>query len=196
MDWNNITLKQFYELTELNSNMDVTDLVRERFRIIFGENIDELSIAEYSRKVKELDFLSTPIKKGKVKTKYIINGHEYELMTNPFLMSAGQYLDFTVTAQNEHKDEDILSILFIPKGAKYNDGSYSMDTVKEDMLSLPITDVVTLGDFFFRLLGKWKRLFQTFLKLKIWKMKRKATTEEEKELLRKLMSVMDSYYII
>lgn len=196
MDWNNITLKQFYELTELNSNMDVTDLVRERFRIIFGENIDELSIAEYSRKVKELDFISTPIKKGKVKTKYIINGHEYELMTNPFMMSAGQYLDFTVTAQNEHKDEDLLSILFIPKGAKYNDGSYSMDTVKEDMLSLPITDVVTLGDFFFRLLRSWKRLFQTFLKLKIWKMKRKATTEEEKELLRKLMSVMDSYYII
>lgn len=196
MDWNNITLKQFYELTELNSNMDVTDLVRERFRIIFGENIDELSIAEYSRKVKELDFLSTPIKKGKVKTKYIINGHEYELMTNPFMMSAGQYLDFTVTAQNEHKDEDLLSILFIPKGAKYNDGSYDMDTVKEDMLSLPITDVVTLGDFFFRLLRSWKRLFQTFLKLKIWKMKRKATTEEEKEVLRKLMSVMDSYYII
>ena len=196
MDWNNITLKQFYELTELNSNMDVTDLVRERFRIIFGENIDELNIAEYSRKVKELDFISTPIKKGKVKTKYIINGHEYELMTNPFMMSAGQYLDFTVTAQNEHKDEDLLSILFIPKGAKYNDGSYSMDTVKEDMLSLPITDVVTLGDFFFRLLRSWKRLFQTFLKLKIWKMKRKATTEKEKEVLRKLMSVMDSYYII
>ena len=196
MDWNNITLKQFYELTELNSNMDVTDLVRERFRIIFGENIDELSIAEYSRKVKELDFISTPIKKGKVKTKYIINGHEYELMTNVFMMSAGQYLDFTVTAQNEHKDEDILSILFIPKGAKYNDGSYSMDTVKEDMLSLPITDVVTLGDFFFRLLRSWKRLFQTFLKLKIWKMKRKATTEEKMEILRKLMSVMDSYYII
>ena len=196
MDWNNITLKQFYELTELNSNMDVTDLVRERFRIIFGENIDELSISEYSRRVKELDFLSTPIKKGKVKTKYIINGHEYELMTNPFMMSAGQYLDFTVTAQNEHKEEDILSILFIPKGAKYNDGSYSMDTVKEDMLSLPITDVVTLGGFFFRLLRSWKRLFQTFLKLKIWKMKRKATTEEEREIIRKLMSVMDSYYII
>lgn len=196
MDWNNITLKQFYELTELNSNMDVTDLVRERFRIIFGENIDELSITEYSRKVKELDFISTPIKKGKVKTKYIINGHEYELMTNPFMMSAGQYLDFTVTAQNEHKDEDILAILFIPKGAKYNDGSYSMDTVKEDMLSLPITDVVTLGDFFFRLLNKYKRLFQTFLKLKMRKMKRKATTEEEKELLRKLTANMDSYYII
>lgn len=194
MDWNNITLKQFYELTELNSNMDVTDLVRERFRIIFGENIDELSIAEYSRKVKELDFISTPIKKGKVKTKYIINGHEYELMTNPFMMSAGQYLDFTVTAQNEHKDEDILSILFIPKGAKYNDGSYSMDTVKEDMLSLPITDVVTLGDFFFRLLNKYKRLFQTFLKLKMRKMKRKATTEEEKELLRKLTANMDYYF--
>lgn len=194
MDWNNITLKQFYELTELNSNMDVTDLVRERFRIIFGENIDELSIAEYSRKVKELDFLSTPIKKGKVKTKYIINGHEYELMTNPFMMSAGQYLDFTVTAQNEHKDEDLLSILFIPKGAKYNDGSYDMDTVKEDMLSLPITDVVTLGDFFFRLLNKYKRLFQTFLKLKMRKMKRKATTEEEKELLRKLTANMDYYF--
>lgn len=194
MDWNNITLKQFYELTELNSNMDVTDLVRERFRIIFGENIDELSIAEYSRKVKELDFISTPIKKGKVKTKYIINGHEYELMTNPFMMSAGQYLDFTVTAQNKHKDEDILSILFIPKGAKYNDGSYSMDTVKEDMLSLPITDVVTLGDFFFRLLNKYKRLFQTFLKIKMRKMKRKATTEEEKELLRKLTANMDYYF--
>ena len=164
LNWDDITLEKFLELQAIEEENTYTgeELATKRISVIFGVDAETLSIPEYIEKIKQCEFLATPIPQGKVKEKYTINGRVYIPMLNPFFMIMGQYIDFKNILQNNPQYKDILTIVLIPENHKYNDG-YDLKQAKEDFLQLPITDVVSLGNFFFRLTKKYQTIFQLYL---------------------------------
>lgn len=170
-----------------NTPMSEEDLMVERMNVIYGEDCELLSIPEFMKRIGECKFLSEPIPKTKIKGKYKINGHEYEVLLNPFEMNMGQYIDFKNI--NYKEPEKLFSIIFIPAGHKYNDG-YDLQEVYNDMWSLPVPDVMAVNDFFFRLMKKYQSIIQLCLKREMKKMKKKDNREQIEMLIR----IMDSYF--
>jgi hypothetical protein len=173
LTWENITLKQFLELQAIEENAYTgEELVTKRISVIFDVDAESLTIPDYMEKAKQCEFLANPIPTGKAKSKYTINGNTYIPMLNPFQMIMGQYIDFKHILENKPKYEDMLSIILIPENHTYNDGGYNLQEAKQDFLNLPITDVVSLGNFFFRLMKKYQIIFQLCLKRLLKKTKK------------------------
>lgn len=189
MTWYDITLKQMQQLEELekDTSMSEEDMVIERMNIIYNEDCSLLTVPEFMQRVNDCQFLSKPIPKTKVKGKYTINGREYEVMMNLFEMSMGQYIDFKNIG---NRPERLYSIIFIPKGHKYNDG-YDMETVWEDMLCLPAPDVAAINRFFFRLTKK----YQTIIRLSLKRLMKRMRTQEDRMRMESLIQIMDSFYL-
>lgn len=189
--WNDITLRQLQQMEELEQmGLTPEELAVERMKIIFEEDVEQLSIPEFIQKASMTETLNNPIPKVKVKAIYNINGTEYEAMLNPFSMCMGQFIDFKALTGKEGA-ENMLALFMIPKGHKYNDG-YDMEKVKADILSLPVTDVNAIGGFFFRLMRKYARIIQVSLDRYI--KKRKTMDKEEKKRLRKELQALMNYY--
>lgn len=185
MNWNDITLRQLKALQELENNTEMTadEKSVERLNIIYDEDCTLLPIPQYMQRIKESKFLGEPIPQTKLKKKYVINGREYSIFTDLFLLSMGQYIDYTNTPKTE--PEKVFAIFFIPCGHKYNDG-YDMAQVWEDMLSLPATDVAAMNRFFFRLVKRYQHIFRFCFRRLIKKTTMSPRTAEQ---VRRLMDL-------
>lgn len=185
LTWQDITLQQFQQLQEIEENRTDTtpeEIATQRMAVVFGEDVEQLTIPEYIAKTKQCEFLADEIPDVKVKGKYTINGRVYITMLNPFDMSMGQYIDFKAIQPHTAKYEDYLTILLIPENHKYNDG-YDLNQAKADFLQLPIPDVVAIGNFFFRLMKKYQRLFRHYLKRML---KKKKLTPEQQRIMEQI----------
>lgn len=192
--WNDITLRQLQQMEALEQmGLTPEELAVERMKIIFEEDVEQLSIPEFIQKASMTEILNNPIPKVKVKAIYNINGTEYEAMLNPFQFSFGQYIDFK-NMNGREGAEKLLSLVLIPKGHKYNDG-YDLAKVQEDILSLPVTDVNAIGGFFFRLTNRYARLIRYYLNKWI-KRNKGLTTEEKATISRSLLRYMDLCYTL
>lgn len=176
MDWNKITLNQFNELQKALEISDETERLITISEIVFGEEVTNLPIAEFNKKIKELDFLYKEIPNNHLVKSIKVNGREYKVDGLLGHITTAQYIDFI----NHNKSDDIakkLSVFFIPKGHTYND-EYDMLQVIEDMGYLPMDVVNSTAFFFNRQLAKFIQIFLSSLKKKVKKMK---ITEEQKQ---------------
>lgn len=168
MTWKDVTLKQFIELQKLVGIEDETDRMLAISELFFGESVTDLPIAEYTKKIKELNFLSEELPTNRLVKNVIVNGRKYNIDALVGHINTAQYVDFINYMKEENKFGELLSVFFIPEGHKYNDG-YDMKQVIDDMYDLPM-DVVNSENFFFkRQFSKFIEIFQSYSLKQLWK---------------------------
>ena len=148
MTWKDISIKKYLEIQDIlndavNSDEDKAILIANT---IYEQDITELPIPEYQKKMRDLAFVNEAPQNENLANSYTVNGTKYKSNANIETIQANQFIDF----QNYAKKQDIIgciSCFFIPDGHKYNDG-YDMANVKEDVGLLPITVANALAFFF------------------------------------------------
>lgn len=185
MKWKDIKLSQFNRLQEALKIENEEDRIIEVAQVLFGEDVLDLPISEFGKKIKEMDFLKEPIPSNVPPKKISINDRKYYLDCLLGNVSTAQYVDFT----NHSKTGDMskmLSVFVIPEGHKYNDG-YDIVEVMNDINDMPITVVYDIAFFFGRHYSTFMRTFQSY------SIKQIKKTELPKEVKKNLVkAVKDS----
>lgn len=183
MKWNDVTLNQFLELQQIMNIEDDTDKMLSIAELFFGEDVTTLPLPEFNKKMKELDFLQTEVPNNHIVKKVTINGHDYAIDALLGHISTAQYVDFTNYMKEENKIAEVLSVFFIPKGHKYNDG-YDMEEVIRDMGSLPIDIAMSESFFFSRQFAQFIKIFRSY---SIKQLKKTNLPKDVKENLTKVV---------
>lgn len=160
MKWNDVKLYQFNKLQDLLKIDGDEERMIEIAELLLGESVLDLPVAEFAKKVNELNFLKEPIPTNVPPKKVKVNGRSYYLDCLLGNITTAQYVDFT----NHAKTNDIckmLSVFLIPEGHKYNDG-YDMMEVMNDINDLPITVVNDAAFFFGRHFSVFMKTLQSY----------------------------------
>ena len=184
MKWSNVTLRQFLELQKLLQIEDENERLISIAELFLGDEVNNLPIPEFAKKVKELDFLKEEIPNTLIVKSIKVNGREYTIDAVLGHITTAQYIDYQNWMKQENNYAGVLSVFFIPKGHKYNDG-YDIEEVLKDMLELPIDVVCSECFFFSRQLHRFIQIFQSSSVKKIQSMK---IPKEKKESMIKMIT--------
>ena len=168
-NWYDVTVGQFTELSKYGDKLQLGDALR----IVYGVDLNTTPLADLHK--YKLDFMKTEIPREPIKKYYKINGTKYFACFDTTKLTTAQFVDF----QNYAKQNDFigcLSVCFRPNNTEYNDGSYDIDKVKQDVASLPITQALTIS-FFFR-----NQLTTLFLAIQSFLTQQLKETEDTKKL--------------
>ena len=160
MKWNDVKLYQFNKLQDLLKIDGDEERMIEIAELLLGESVLDLPVAEFAKKINDLNFLKEPIPTNVPPKKVKVNGRSYYLDCLLGNITTAQYVDFT----NHAKTNDIckmLSVFLIPEGHKYNDG-YDMMEVMNDINDLPITVVNDAAFFFGRHFSVFMKTLQSY----------------------------------
>lgn len=184
MTWNDVTYKQFKKLQEIFKIEDDTERVIETCVLFFGDEVLNEPLPKLRERLGELQFLQQSPPDCELLTKIRVNNRDYEINAVIGELTTSQYIDYI----NHVKNNDIikaLSVFFIPKGRKYNDG-YDMERVFNDLENLPIT--VVNGTAFF-LKEQLSKFIEIFLSSSIDKIK---NSKVKKELKEKMIAALEN----
>lgn len=188
MTWNQITLNQFKQIQQAMQIEDENEKIIALSEIIYGDNVTDLPLSDYIANVKELNFLQTDIPNDRTVKQVNVNGRQYRFDGLLGNITTAQYLDYV----NHSKSQDVarmLSVFFIPKDHKYNDG-YDMQQVINDIGEMPIDIVMSSAFFFNRQLSEFIRIFRYSLTKKIKKMK---VNKMRQLMMLQLLKPLESY---
>lgn len=179
MNWNDITLKQFYEIQSI---LSVTDdwTYLNLIDCVYGVNSQNLPINELKK--YDISFIKDEIPEVKLKKYYTLNGKKYNSNCDITRVSVAQFIDYqNYLKEDEVRLEKLLSVFFMPDGCKdYNTG-YDIIKVQEDLMDLPIPVAQSIGFFLGR---QFKLLFLIFRYYLIKQVKKlKMEKQKKKELI-------------
>jgi hypothetical protein len=157
MTWNDITVKQFYELQKAGGLYE--DELDKRLAIIAaiqGITFDEatdLKISEIAKLTKDYSFLNEPIK-----TKIVTKWRDYEFVIKLSNLKAGQMIDFLEACKEDinFKLHTVLAILDIGNKKDFDEKE------TEILNHCPIPIVKGISDFFFRRYELSPRVIQEY----------------------------------
>lgn len=154
MTWKNITLEQFLQIQDILENGE--NVYIKIATLLTGKDQNEVPILEVRKNVDNLKFIKEIIPTERIKSKYTINGVDYELTDDLNKITTAQYLDY-LTYSKENKIENtakLLACFLIPKGKKYNTDYNKMQVVEAIEKHL---DIVTVNSIAFFLLKQSKK---------------------------------------
>lgn len=181
---------------ELNTQVTLLSIINE----CGEEELLDLPLNEYKRKVSELSFLSEPINPRPNCPKSItIDGEVYESVRDIKKLTAGQYIDY----QSLLKSEDfysivpnILAVFFIPKGKDYGKDYDIMEVAKKIRYNVSIGLALDVCFFFqMKSIASIRRTLDSLVlmtKMKMFKMKDREMKKKMKVALTKLQELRDS----
>ena len=185
MTWNDITLKQFYDIREI---LSVEDDWTALNLIDCVYKVDCQAMPIHELKKYDISFIKDEIPEVKLKKQYTLNGTKYNSNCDITRVSVAQFIDYqNYLKEDEVRLEKLLSVFFMPDGYKdYNTG-YDIIKVQEDLLELPIPVAQSIGFFLGRQLRVFFRIFRYCLikqvkKLKIEKAKKKELIANIKKM--------------
>lgn len=185
MKWENITLKQFYEIKDILSVEDDWTYLN-LIDCVYGVNSQNLPINDLKK--YDISFIKDEIPEVKLKKHYTLNGTKYNSNCDITRVSVAQFIDYqNYLKEDEVRLEKLLSVFFMPDGYKdYNTG-YDIIKVQEDLLELPIPVAQSIGFFLGRQLRVFFRIFRYYLikqvkKLKMEKAKKKELIADIKKM--------------
>ena len=143
LSWYDVTLDQFQRMRGLDKD-DMGDQI-EAASILLGSYVNDLTWGEFCRELLKLDFLKEEMPKTIIRKSYELNGRIYETKANLQDLSVTRYMDF-MNQVKTGKLERILSVVLIPEGKEY--GTYDMDQVYEDILTMSAVDATAVYNFF------------------------------------------------
>lgn len=185
MNWNDITLKQFYDIREILSVEDDWTYLN-LIDCIYGVNSQNLPINELKK--YDISFIKDEIPDVKLKKHYTLNGTKYNSNCDITRVSVAQFIDYqNYLKEDEVRLEKLLSVFFMPDGCKdYNTG-YDIIKVQEDLMELPIPVAQSIGFFLGRQFKLLFLIFRYYLikqvkKLKMEKAKKKELIADIKKM--------------
>lgn len=185
MNWNDITLKQFYDIKEILSVEDDWTYLN-LIDCVYGVNSQNLPINELKK--YDISFIKDEIPEVKLNKYYTLNGTKYNSNCDITRVSVAQFIDYqNYLKEDEVRLEKLLSVFFIPDGCKdYNTG-YDIIKVQEDLMDLPIPVAQSIGFFFGRQFKILFLIFRYYLikqvkKLKMEKAKKKELIADIKKM--------------
>ena len=191
MNWNDITLKQFYEIQDI---LSVEDDYTAFNLIDYLYNVDCQSLPIKELKKYDISFIKEPIPDVKLKKEYTLNGNVYKSNCDITKVTVAQFIDYqNYVKQPELGLEDLLSVFFLPKGCKDYNKDYDITKVKEDLLELPITVANSIGFFFG---GQFKILFLLFRYSLIRQVKKMKMDKQKKTELINNLKKMDLWGLV
>ena len=191
MNWNDITLKQFYEIQDI---LSVEDDYTAFNLIDYLYNVDCQSLPIKELKKYDISFIKEPIPDVKLKKEYTLNGNVYKSNCDITKVTIAQFIDYqNYVKQPQLRLEDLLSVFFLPKGCKDYNKDYDITKVKEDLLELPITVANSIGFFFF---GQFKILFLLFRYSLIRQVKKMKMDKQKKTELISNLKKMDLWGLV
>lgn len=153
--YDRLPIGRYMDIVRISRDEDMDELDRQVaiVSILSGMVTDEvlaLDLASFSELSLRTSFLNRDAKEGSVAGSYRLGKLELERVKDFRGLTAGQYIDFQQYCRNGAEIVDLLSVILIPKGHKYNDG-YDTDAVRKaigDYLTIP--EALALQSFFFR----------------------------------------------
>lgn len=149
--WSDITLEQYKQMIDVYElKLDELNTVMEIMKVVCGEEVENLPLAEYKGMLNQLDFLNTDIPEIKPKSKYIIGGKEYICNLDLSKITGSQYIDYSTYIKNNKDVEgypELLSVFLVPKGSNYNDGTYDINELKLNVPNMLLIDVKAIAFF-------------------------------------------------
>ena len=215
MDWNNINLKTFKLISEVNIE-DETDRNIKILSILFNTDVDyfySIPYGELTEWLKRIAFLSTLPPDTPPKKEYIINGKKYKANLDVYSWNVAAFIDF---GNHQKAGNDLAYVistfllpvvevevdykkwvkrLFIKKREKVLEyGEYDIFEVIEDLNNhMSIVDALVLSGFFLRLFRALSLTIQQYgIKGIRKKLKDKSLTEKERQILEKALKELIS----
>lgn len=180
--WYDVTLAQFNALQEINNIEDETERMFQMAEVIFGQDVSDMPLPEFAKKVGELTFLQEEVPIITLPKKIVINDRKYYIDCLLGHITTAQYVDYqnhSVTGEFNK----MLSVFIIPSGHTYNDG-YDMLQVMNDLLDLPVPIAYSAAFFFAK---QFKLFMKIFRRYSIKQLKKTNLTKEEKEAIEKMV---------
>lgn len=182
MKWNDITLKQFYEIKEILSVEDDWTILN-LIDCIYNVDCQNLPINELKK--YDISFIKEPIPEVKVNKYYTLNGTKYSSNCDITKVTVAQFIDYqNYIKEDEVRLEKLLSVFFIPDGCKDYNTDYDIIKVQDDLLELPIDVAQSIGFF----LGKQFKILFILFRYCLQKQVKKLKMDKKKkqELLNNL----------
>ena len=186
-NWNEISINRYKQLQNAINNIedvgdDEINVLNQNIAIIsILSDVDEdivadLTTHEFSKLVGGISFLKE-MPKPKPKTKYRLNGIEYELNLDFKEMTMSRYIDYHTLAVDKQKNiVQLLACFLIPKDKKYCEGYRIEDAINDIGNYLSVADAYSLL-FFFVLI--YRSLMQATLNYLNKKMKKLEKRQEK-----------------
>lgn len=182
MNWNDITLKQFYEIKEILSVQDDWTILN-LIDCIYNVDCQNLPIKELKK--FDISFIKEPIPEVKVKKYYTLNGTKYSSNCDITKVTVAQFIDYqNYIKEDEVRLEKLLSVFFMPDGCKDYNTNYDIIKVQKDLLQLPIDVAQSIGFFFGKQFKILFILFRYCLQKQVKKLK--MDKKKKQELLNNL----------
>lgn len=155
--YSTISLQDYVYLQRIISE-EADDYVKMQgvVRIIKGVDIDTLPIQEAQRLMEEVtEQLQQPLQYDDIRDTYKFGDYTCTV-TDADNMTMGQFMDYQSLLKegvNKHLVE-ILSVLLVPKGSKYSDGTYDLIALRKHIASSPVDYCISVVPFVQRLFVK------------------------------------------
>ena len=180
MNWNDITLKDYEELTNAYKT-DKTRFANAAIEYLYGiKNAENtLTLTEYAKYLNEIKFFQTQPPKAKLKTSYTLNGTQYDVKLNMQELTAVQFQDYTIYSRQLNPSTiDLLSVVMIPHGKHYNE-DYNIEQAKTDIGNMNVSDAFAVVFFFADWLRKYVNFLSDYLTKQTKKIKNLPTKTQE-----------------
>ena len=202
--WDDITLKTFYDILDI-SNDSTIDIYTRECKIISavtGESlftIQHLDLQSYTVLSSKLKFLSTPVPQRMPEDTITLNSTTY--IVDKFVkdITAQQYLDYKVRgAESASKSAvskaqltaGLISCFLHPNGSAYNDGTYDIDKVIDDIMNfMTVPEVTALSTFF---MIQYKALSKALIQYSVRMVKKsREIPKQDKKKILEMMSKLE-----
>lgn len=188
--WGNVdlrTMKRINEINERDGEMEKLIGLVALFNHMKEDDVLELPLDDFNAMIRDLGWMDEPPEMVMPKQEYEVNGHIYELTGNFHKLTTAQYLDFQ--SYSKSKDwEQMLSVFLVPKGKTYNNG-YDVYEVQQDLLDMPVGEVLGLMGFFMIQYRSWSAALLRYSS----RMLRRERTKEAKEMRKALDRAADMF---
>lgn len=162
--WKDVTLAEFSQIRAIlnDEGRDSEEKMIGLAAVLQGVDEDTIlempldKVAPIFEMVQGLDKKPEP---AKVRKTYLLNG--WTLKVSDKTMTLAQWIDFQNYARDGFEDHlgDILSVVLIPEGKKYNE-DYDMALLKRDLQLFSVGDALAVCFFFQR---RWLKLMRRTL---------------------------------
>lgn len=155
--WEDITLKQYEDISRYYGDKDKKFDMRDVIHILCNKTVDEVNElpVDFLEEIMDiLAFLQTPPKEREATNKVVVNGETYQINVQNKLKTGEYIASETVMKEDKYNYSAMLAILCRKEGEVY-DSKFENEMVEERIKmfeKVPITDLLGVVAFFLNLL--------------------------------------------
>lgn len=205
-NWSEVTIEQFDKVLEISNNKDLT-LTEREIRLVAVltkmsiSDVESLDAPTFQMITDKLIFLNTKPEKVIPVESFVINGKDYHADIAPRSWTAGQFIDYKVLAGEDidKKPARLIACFVYPEGSAYNDGSYDIEDVVNDINQhMSVMEATGFTDFFMLQFTAFAKAFLGYSKRKIKKSKVMSEQDKKKilEQMNKSKDLIESFGIL